>query len=390
MRLVWEGDMTKFEDIVKFRIIIENTHTWAMRVFKPLMASYIDQWKHVHCQTVSDTANAALIRRQQNIESCQTVLPIVQSLLGDHSSFELDDGNHPKVTPMLLGLLVQQICTSERQVLASEIDRIVTERLRACPHPDKSTFKGTTTATQQTSHGRRKSADSDQTGLPSPGPTIDNDDPDDSDYEESQFTGTPRSSRPITEPLENESELRRSTRSNPLGPLGTRSPNASLYQSPWAEEEADTSNTRDRASTPLWETSDTSTPASNKFTTQAPFDSPTAGAATPKPMQSLHPSDQSASIGKDATKITLFNSSSEKWPRGRLFPQLRSSPEPPKTDWKSDLRSVQYNFVYAPASRLPDVQPISSPSTTSQANVEKEERNGKKSRIDLTSDSQDS
>lgn len=48
MRAIWKGDMTKLDDIIQFQLILENTHTWTMRVFKPLMASYIGQWRFVH------------------------------------------------------------------------------------------------------------------------------------------------------------------------------------------------------------------------------------------------------------------------------------------------------------------------------------------------------
>ncbi|KAF4986185.1 hypothetical protein FGRMN_10951 [Fusarium graminum] len=50
MQCIWEGDMTQSRDIVRFRLILENTYTWATRVFKPLIATYIDQWRLAHCR----------------------------------------------------------------------------------------------------------------------------------------------------------------------------------------------------------------------------------------------------------------------------------------------------------------------------------------------------
>lgn len=43
---IWEGDMTKVSDCIKFEYILENVHTWATRSLKPLLSSYIDQWRH--------------------------------------------------------------------------------------------------------------------------------------------------------------------------------------------------------------------------------------------------------------------------------------------------------------------------------------------------------
>jgi hypothetical protein len=125
--------MMNVKDVVEFQLILENTHTWAMRVFKPLISSYIDQWRHVHLSPSIDTEpeNAALLRQQERIERCQTVMPVIQGLLETHSSMEIDDSKHSKVTPLLMGLLVQQICTSERQAFASEVERIINEKISA-------------------------------------------------------------------------------------------------------------------------------------------------------------------------------------------------------------------------------------------------------------------
>ncbi|KAM5350450.1 hypothetical protein ACJ41O_006955 [Fusarium nematophilum] len=137
MRAIWEGDVTKLPDIFKFQIILENTHTWAMRHFKPMMSTYIEQWRNIDCQPDIDAETAlsatavAEAQRQETADRCEAVLPIVQTLLANHHKLELDDRENQKVTPLFLGLLMQQICAAERQFLSSEVDRVVTERLRA-------------------------------------------------------------------------------------------------------------------------------------------------------------------------------------------------------------------------------------------------------------------
>ncbi|KAH7113168.1 hypothetical protein B0J13DRAFT_590780 [Dactylonectria estremocensis] len=161
MRAIWEGDMTKLEDIVKFQLVLENTHTWAMRALKPLLSSYIDQWKFVHCQAGITAANTALLHRQQIMEQCQMVVPMVQSFLNNQSAIELDDSKQSRVTPLLMGLLVQQICTLERQTLTVEVDRIITERIKAL----NLNSERITSETQQTSQPRKISTDSQTSGL---------------------------------------------------------------------------------------------------------------------------------------------------------------------------------------------------------------------------------
>ncbi|KAK8876862.1 hypothetical protein PGQ11_001808 [Apiospora arundinis] len=48
MKLVWTGDMTALVDILQLRIILDNLHEWAVRQMKPLLSTYIDQWKFRH------------------------------------------------------------------------------------------------------------------------------------------------------------------------------------------------------------------------------------------------------------------------------------------------------------------------------------------------------
>ncbi|KAF4947784.1 hypothetical protein FSARC_13889 [Fusarium sarcochroum] len=131
MRCIWEGDMTIIRDIVEFRLILENTHTWATRVYKPLLSFYIDQWRLVHCENRVDSSNAVLSRRQETIDLCQRVVPMVENILRNHSSIEIDDSQFSKVTPLLMGLLVQQICSAERENLAERMDQMLTQKLEA-------------------------------------------------------------------------------------------------------------------------------------------------------------------------------------------------------------------------------------------------------------------
>ncbi|KAF9773101.1 hypothetical protein IL306_009144 [Fusarium sp. DS 682] len=44
MRAIWKGDITQLKDVLKLKMLLDNAHTWATRVFKPLISSYIQQW----------------------------------------------------------------------------------------------------------------------------------------------------------------------------------------------------------------------------------------------------------------------------------------------------------------------------------------------------------
>jgi hypothetical protein len=70
MNYIWEGDVTNVLDILKFHAILENLHSWAMRILKPQLLLYIDQWKH-HIFPSDDQWNeerlASLILKRGNI-----------------------------------------------------------------------------------------------------------------------------------------------------------------------------------------------------------------------------------------------------------------------------------------------------------------------------------
>ncbi|KAI8716121.1 hypothetical protein NCS52_00905000 [Fusarium sp. LHS14.1] len=181
MRAIWNGDMTKVTDVVRFQIILENTHTWAVRAFKPLISSYIEQWGYVHCRSDSDgeVAQEVMLRRQKNIEQRQAVLPIVQALLKDHAKMELDDTAHQKVTPLLLGLLMHHICSSERDFLSHEVDRVVKEKLAGLNLTQEMPI---TSHLQDNATQVSVESELEQTSPITQEPLNDNDDPNDSDY----------------------------------------------------------------------------------------------------------------------------------------------------------------------------------------------------------------
>lgn len=185
MRDVWHGDVTLVDDIRKFQMILDNIHTWAMRVYKPLMSSHIQQWKSMHNETGIDSVDAAVLR-QETVDRYQATVPMVQRVLDNYTNIELDSGEHLVVTPLLLSLLMKEIYNTERQVLIKEMDHLIAERLRGLnvSAGEWSQVSQTTTST----HVQRSEAFHSQLTILSRVTSSNNDDPKDSDYAQSQTT----------------------------------------------------------------------------------------------------------------------------------------------------------------------------------------------------------
>ncbi|KAF5649625.1 hypothetical protein F52700_521 [Fusarium sp. NRRL 52700] len=189
MRVIWNGDMTKLADVVMLQMVLDNAHTWATRVFKPLIASYLEQWQYVFDGSTAGEAlghNPAFFlskkRREKTVEQRRAIVPMVQGLLDDQATMELDDMASKKVTPLLLGLMMHQICSLEKELITSEVDRVVSQKL------ERLSMKGLAAGKQYNSQGgesARSQAHSDHQESIFDFP-VDNDDPNDSDYKPSQ------------------------------------------------------------------------------------------------------------------------------------------------------------------------------------------------------------
>ncbi|KAJ4255967.1 hypothetical protein NW762_009041 [Fusarium torreyae] len=129
MQHIWKGDITEIRDIREFQLILENTHTWAMRVFKLQISVFIDQWRAAHCSTEPDSTNAAIARHDETMELSRGTLSMIQHWPDRESSFELDDRPHTPLTPTMMGILIQKICAAERKILTEDMDRLLTEKI---------------------------------------------------------------------------------------------------------------------------------------------------------------------------------------------------------------------------------------------------------------------
>ncbi|KAH7312586.1 hypothetical protein B0I35DRAFT_437331 [Stachybotrys elegans] len=179
MRAIWEGDMMKLNDVIMLRLILENTHTWAMRTYKPLISSHINQWRFVHSQPEAGGPASQLLRQQETMNRHQAVGSVVKNVLDQFSALEINDSK--TLTPLMAGLIMQQICTTERQSLLGDIDRIVKDRMNALALQRTASAVASAAVVPD----RMATAYTEVFTAPSRQSTfVDNDDPHDKDYQE--------------------------------------------------------------------------------------------------------------------------------------------------------------------------------------------------------------
>ncbi|KAI7759957.1 hypothetical protein LZL87_010379 [Fusarium oxysporum] len=121
MQCIWTGDMTEPQDILKFRLILENTYTWAKRVFKPLIATYIDQWKFACAIDIPSAANTEMKRRQERLELPRCALRLTLASRDAQPSLKSHDGSYHSVTNSLIDLCDRFV---------QDVDRVIEEELK--------------------------------------------------------------------------------------------------------------------------------------------------------------------------------------------------------------------------------------------------------------------
>ncbi|KAF4340302.1 hypothetical protein FBEOM_5813 [Fusarium beomiforme] len=385
MRAIWKGDITKITDILAFQMIIDNAHTWATRAFKPLISSYIEQWKHVYSrQGTGEDPNLSQLEqsqvlRQKSMDQRRLVLPMVRDLLDAHVGMELDDMAHKKVTPLFLGMLMHKICSTEREFISTQIEKAVVERLKVIVTNEAtvSTQVETLYRVEETAQlpfrtQREAPVPSNSSTQETQQPETDNDDPNDSDYNPSQ------------------------TQSRALSPSDVRRFDEDV-RSDISSSVASSDYTFSKDTTILWTTPRNSeTPRIRSSSSQVPErpdmlhrqssqSSEDSNDATPKPntagnaisfnFSSESPGSLRTSSPFGRPEANTFDGppvfagrspdSLSMWPRGRLFsqPKSRKSPQPPE-DYQDQDR-------HSDISRSHSTDP------------------GKKQYIDLTRDSQE-
>lgn len=346
MRAIWEGDMTKLEDIIHLQLILDNTHTWAMREYKPLMSTYINQWSHIHCRSGIDSANAALVQRQQLTERCQQIVPVVQGILETHSSIELDYSKHSMMTPLLLSLLVKEILSSERQSMVKSLETTISKMLHEKGLSPGETDNGTQTSAQD---HQRESVQTQET-IFSQIKAFDVGNMDDDDCRERGSNKKPRTV-PITSP--NSDERRRSSRLNPQ--LSSQASSASegstrLGSTGQSTQDLETPRT-DASSQPP------ATPCSSSAVNASTDDDANQKNPGTSSSRSATPVDRSRERSVLDEAASTPRPFSFTYPKEKIFELEGSSPspEPVKIDWTVGwaARYGDVSWDFGPVSPLP-------------------------------------
>lgn len=122
--------MREPQDILEFRMILENTYTWAKRVFKPLIATYIDQWKFAYAIDIPAVATVEKQRRQQTLELSRSALRLALSSLDTQPSLESHDDSFRSVTNSVIDLCDRFVQDVQR-VIEEELKRSSGSKRRA-------------------------------------------------------------------------------------------------------------------------------------------------------------------------------------------------------------------------------------------------------------------
>ncbi|KAF5651441.1 hypothetical protein F25303_4093 [Fusarium sp. NRRL 25303] len=121
MQCIWTGDMTVPQDILQFRLILENTYTWAKRVFKPLMATYIDQWKFACIDDIPSAAYTESKRRRERLELSRCALRLTLASRDAQPGLQPGSDSYRSVTNNLV-----DICDR----FVQDVDRLIAEELK--------------------------------------------------------------------------------------------------------------------------------------------------------------------------------------------------------------------------------------------------------------------
>ncbi|PNP79787.1 hypothetical protein FNYG_06880 [Fusarium nygamai] len=152
MQCIWTGDMTEPQDIIKFRLILENTYTWAKRVFKPLIATYIDQWKFACLTDITSDEKKAMRRRQERLELSRCALRLTQASLHAQPDLKSREDAYLSITNSLVDLCDRFV---------QDVDRLIEEEL-------KRSIGGKQKASSHSTTGRRARTPSEPSRKASP------------------------------------------------------------------------------------------------------------------------------------------------------------------------------------------------------------------------------
>lgn len=111
--------MTSIVNLIKLRAILENLHTWAMRVLRPWISSYIDQWRAKHPGKDEASSNPPEGRADDTL--ALTLMEPRSASPGDDPDTDEDEN----------GATIRRILQKENQKLMDQFERVLRESLES-------------------------------------------------------------------------------------------------------------------------------------------------------------------------------------------------------------------------------------------------------------------
>ncbi|KAG5661896.1 hypothetical protein KAF25_004135, partial [Fusarium avenaceum] len=128
MRCIWEGNMTNLRHVVEFRLMLENTHTWATRVFKPLLGTYIHKWKLETRKNDDRDISPASATAQRDFNVSARLTPRVEGILQRYATTAINPDQPSQTTSVLVGY-IQELLKAERKETNKQMDLLFAQRM---------------------------------------------------------------------------------------------------------------------------------------------------------------------------------------------------------------------------------------------------------------------
>lgn len=128
--------MTVPQDILKFRLILENTYTWAKRVFKPLIATYVDQWKFACVDDIPSAAYTESRHRRERLELSRCALRLTLASRDAQLGLQPGSDSCRSITNDLVDLCDRFV---------QDVDRLIAEELKRSSECSKRASSSSTT-----------------------------------------------------------------------------------------------------------------------------------------------------------------------------------------------------------------------------------------------------
>lgn len=144
MKCIWLGHMNSIIDVIHFRTILENCHTWAMRVLRPWISGYIDQWKYQHplreIYTSDSQTNSDNFLQALKVEAGAMVLSPARPATGGSESPATSSDYGVSENPILRGMLKEEERTL-LEAVRSLIEKFLQDSAsQSVPQPVKARF----------------------------------------------------------------------------------------------------------------------------------------------------------------------------------------------------------------------------------------------------------